>query len=68
MKSEKDRLSYGIPHMWNLKKMVQMNLLTKQKESETQKTNLQLLGGKERRDKLGDWNGHVYTTKYKMDN
>ena len=48
--------------------MVQMNLLTKQKESETQKTNLQLLGGKERRDKLGDWNGHVYTTKYKMDN
>ena len=51
-----------------IKKMVQMNLLTKQKESETQKTNLQLLGGKERRDKLGDWNGHVYTTKYKMDN
>ena len=27
------QISYDIAHMWNLKKMIQMNLFTKQKET-----------------------------------
>lgn len=51
-------MPYNITYMWNLKNMVQMNLLTKQKESQMRKTNLQLPRGKqaeEGKDTLGDW-------------
>lgn len=48
--------------MWNLQtnkqKEIQMNLFTKQKDSQIQKTNLQLpkgYGGGWKRDKLGGW-------------
>ena len=38
-------------------------------ESQMQKTNLWLPGGKGgRRDKLGDWDRHIHTTIYKIDN
>ena len=39
-------------------------------ESQMQKTNLWLPGGKPGmgRDKLGDWDGHIHTTLYKIDN
>ena len=41
-----------------------MNLLTKQKrDSQTQKTNLWLPGG---RDSQGLWEGHVHTAVFKM--
>ena len=43
-----------------------MNLPTKQKrDSQTQKTNLWLPGG---RDSQGLWEGHVHTAVFKMDN
>ena len=46
-KSEKERqISYDITYMWNLKKMTQMNLLTKQIQTHRQKTNLGLPEGK----------------------
>ena len=53
--TEKDKY-HDITYMWNLKKMIQMNLFTKQTDSQALKTNLQLPkqeGG--RRDKLGVW-------------
>ena len=47
------QISYDIIYMWNLKKMIQMSLLTKQ----AQKTNLWLPKGKDGRgrDRLGVW-------------
>ena len=50
---------YDIAYMWNLKKMVQMNLFTKQKQSHRCRKQTQLPGGKAwgggGRDKLGVW-------------
>ena len=38
-------------------------------DSQTQRTDLRLLGGKvRRRDSQGVWDGHVYTAVFKMDN
>ena len=42
-----------------------MNLLTKQKQTQTQKTNLRLPKGK--RDKSGVWDQQIQTTIYKTD-
>ena len=47
--TEKDK--YDIVYMWNLKKMVQMNLFTKKRVTDVE--NLQLPGGMEGREKLG---------------
>ena len=54
--------------MWNLKKMVQMNLLTKQKQTHRlRELNLWLPGGKRGgRDRLGVWD--VHTAIFKIDN
>ena len=69
-KSDRERqISYDIAYMWNLKKMVQMNLFTKQKYSHRcRKQTYVYQGGKGGRDKLGDWYWHVHTTIYKIDN
>ena len=45
--------------------MIQIDLLTKQKDSQTQKTNLWLPG---RRESQGVWDGHVRTAIFKMNN
>ena len=37
-------------------------------ELQMQKTNLWLPGGKGGRDKLGDWDGFIHTTIYKINN
>ena len=51
--------------MWNPKQeMIQMNLLTNKKETQTQKRNLWLPGGW---DSQGVWEGHVHTAIFKMD-
>ena len=43
----------------------QMNLPTKQKDSQTQKMNLWLLGGRVGgRDSWGGWDGHVHTAVF----
>ena len=45
-----------------------MNLLTKQKETDLE-NKLMIAGGKNRgRDSQGNWDGHVHTTLFKMDN
>ena len=47
-----------------------MNLFTKQKQSQTQKTNQKGLGEKIGLDgeKLEAWDKHIHTTIYKIDN
>ena len=56
-KSDREKqISYDITYMWNLKKMIQMNLFTKQKQ--THRHRKQIYGYqraflKERRGKLG---------------
>ena len=66
--SKRDRekqISYDIAYMWNLKKMVQMNLHTKQKYSHRcREQTYGYQGGKEGRDKLGDWDWHIHTAIY----
>ena len=47
------QISYGITYMWNLKKIVQMNLFTKQRVTDVE--NLWLPRGQGGRDKLRDW-------------
>jgi len=45
-----------IPHMWNLKKMIQRNILTKQKQTHRHRRQIyDYLRGREGRDKLGVW-------------
>ena len=51
------------------KETIQMNLLTKQKDSQTQKMNLWLLGGRiGGRDNKGGWGGHVHTAVFSVNN
>ena len=46
-KSDRERqISYDITYMWYLKKLVQMNLFTKQKQSHRERMYLWLPGGK----------------------
>ena len=65
-KSEAEgEISYDILYMCNYKEMIQMNLPTKQKDSQTQKMNLWLLGGRVGgRDSWGGWDGHVHTAVF----
>ena len=50
------QISHDITYMWNLKKMVQMNLFAKEKQSHRcRKQTYGYQGGKRGRDKLGDW-------------
>ena len=61
-KSEKDKDKYDIVYMWNLKKMVQMNLFTKKRVTDVE--NLQLPGGMEGREKLGALDWHIVLLLY----
>ena len=51
------QVSYAIAYMWNLKKMVQMNLFTNRNRVRYRKQTHGYQGGKRAggRDKLGDW-------------
>ena len=70
-KPDRERqISYDITYMWNLKKMIQMNLFSKQKQTHRPKKQTYgyqrgNVGGS---DKLGDWDVPVNTTIYKIDN
>ena len=55
--------------MWNLKKMIQMNLFTKQKQTHRLRERIYgyqggSVGG---RDRLGVWDWHVYLAVFKID-
>ena len=58
MKSDGERqIPYDITYMWNLIKMIQMNLFTKQKQTHRSQnqTYAYQRGNVEGSDKLGDW-------------
>ena len=66
----KRQISYDITYMWNLKKMIQMNLITKQKQTHRHREQTygyqrgqQGAGG----DKVGVWDEHIHTTVNKID-
>ena len=57
-KSDRERqISYDITYMWHMKKMIQMNLFTKQKLTHRQRINFWLPWRKrgERMGRLGVW-------------
>ena len=70
-KSDRERqVSYDIAYMWNLKKMIQMNIFTKQKQTHrlrewTYGYQWGRMGG---RDRLEVWDWHVHTAIFKTDN
>ena len=71
-KSDRERqISYDSTYMGNQKKMIQANLFTKQKQTQTHRLQKQTYGyqrltkGKE---KLGVWDWHIHTTIFKTDN
>ena len=70
-KSDRERqISYDIAYMWNIKKkMIQMNLLTKQKQTHRLRKRIYgYQGGRVGwRDRLGVWDWHIHTTIYKID-
>ena len=69
-KSDRERqISYDIAYMLNLKTWYKWTYLQNTNRVTDVENKLQLPGGKRgRRDKLGDWDWHIYTTVYKIDN
>ena len=68
MKSEKEKI-YDITYMWNLKKNGANELIYKTEiESQMQKTIERKAEKKAGRSKLRDWNWHIHTAIYKIDN
>ena len=69
-KSDRERqLSYDIAYMWNLKKWYKRTYL-QDRNRVTDVENKLMVTKRERggRDTLGDWDWHVHTTIYKLDN
>ena len=62
-KSDRERqISYDIAYIWNLKKMMQTNLFTKQKQTDRLREWSYGYGGKGGGwDRLGLWDSHVHT-------
>ena len=69
-KFKQRQTNHDITYVESNKKMIQMNLFTKQKQ--THRLWKQIYhyqrGKMEGRDKLGVWNKHIYTTIYKIIN
>ena len=67
--SEKE-ISYDIPYMQNLKKKIQRNLFTKQKQTHRfRERTYGYQGGRVGgRDRLGVWDWHKHTDIFKIDN
>ena len=69
--SERGRqISYDTTYMQNLKKkIIQMNLFTKQKQTHSLREQTYGYQGKRMggRDKLGVWNWHIHTATFKID-
>ena len=70
VKSDRERqLSYDITYMWDLKKMIQMNLFRKQKQTHRRrKQTYAYQRGQQGRggEKQGDVDESVQTSSYKM--
>ena len=69
-KSDRERqISYDIAYIWNLKKWYKRTYLQSRNRVTDVEKILWLPRGKGTgRDKLGDWDWHIHTTIYKIDN
>ena len=70
IKSDREGQIYDVAYMQNLKKkMIQMNLFTKQKQTHRLREQTSLLGEKGRgRDRLGVWDWQVHIAIFKIGN
>ena len=63
------QISYDIAYMWNLKKYVHLTYLQNRNGVTDVENKLMVTKGeKGGRNKLGDWDWHIHTTIYKIDN
>ena len=69
-KSDRERqISYDIAYMWNLKKWYKWTYLQNRNRVTDVENKLMVTMGERRgKDKLGDWDWHIHTTIYKIDN
>ena len=68
-KSDRERqMSYDITYMWNLKKWYQWTYLQSRNRVTDVENKLTVTKGERGGDKLGEWDWHIYTTIYKIDN
>ena len=54
--------------MWSLKKWYKLTYVENRNRVTDVENKFMVTRGKGGRDKLGDWDGHIHTTIYKMDN
>ena len=54
-KVKQRQIAYDITYMWNLKKVMQMNSFTKEKQTRKQKTSMVTKGERQGRNKSGIW-------------
>ena len=66
--NQTQKVSYDIAYMQNLKKMIQMNLFTKQKQTHRKPTYSYEGERVAGRDRLGVWDLHVHTSVFKIGN
>ena len=67
-KSDREKqTSYDIAYMWNLKKWYKWTYL-QNRNRVTDIENKLMVTKREGGDKLGDWDWHIHTTIYKIDN
>ena len=67
--SKSDTDKHGIAYMWNLKQWYKRTYLQNRNRVTDVKNKLMVTKGERwGRDKLGDWEWHIHTTIYKMDN
>ena len=67
-KSDRERqISYDITYMWNLKKGYKWTYIQNRNRVTDVENKLMVTGGWGG-DKLGDWDWHIYTIMYKIDN
>ena len=60
------QISYNIVYMWNLEKWYQwVYLQSRNRETDVENGHMDM--GEGRGDELGDWDWHIYTTIYKID-
>ena len=60
--SQKNKYQHDITYIWNLEKIIQMNLLTKQKQTHRRrKQTYSYQRGKEERHRLEVWDQHIHT-------
>ena len=69
-KSEREKqIPYNIAYMWNLEKWYRWTYLqSRNRDTDVENKRMDTKEGRGQWDELGDWDWHIYTTMYKIDN